>query len=114
MNGNWVAAIDYCENTLALGGYTDWRLPNRNELLSIVDYSQVNPAIYSVFANKSSDGYWSSTTYAGNTSIAWDVWFERGYSSLSMKINKEYVRCVRGGQFDTSAFLPSVIMYLLD
>jgi len=46
----WVEAINYCEN-LTLGGYTDWRLPNINELKSIVDYTKAEPAISSEFSN---------------------------------------------------------------
>ena len=46
----WEQALTYCENlTLPAGGYSDWRLPNRNELQSIVDYSRYNPAIDTTF-----------------------------------------------------------------
>ena len=40
----WESAITYCEG-LSLGNRTDWRLPNINELKSIVDYSRYHPAI---------------------------------------------------------------------
>ncbi len=113
INGNWTTAIDYCENTLAMGGY-NWRLPSKNEMLSIVDYSQHDPAISPVFANRSSDLYWSSTTLANFTSYAWDVDFESGNVGVNNKVYVHYVRCVRGGQSDTSASLSPVIMYLLD
>lgn len=39
----WEQALTYCEN-LVLGVYSDWRLPNRNELQSLVDYSRYNLA----------------------------------------------------------------------
>ena len=36
---NWREALKYAE-TLELGGYDDWRLPNAKELQSIVDYTR--------------------------------------------------------------------------
>jgi len=38
----WKQALSYCES-LILAGQDDWRLPNKNELQSIVDYSRYNP-----------------------------------------------------------------------
>jgi len=40
----WEDAITYCEG-LSLAGFTDWRLPNKNELNSIIDYEKRLPAI---------------------------------------------------------------------
>jgi len=93
----WVEAISYCE-ALTLGGNDDWRLPNKKELLSIVDYNTYNPAISSVFQNTTSNDYWSSTTYASGTSPAWLVHFYAGYTDYGPKSNYYYVRCVRAGQ----------------
>ena len=111
----WQAAIDYCENDLALGDHNDWRLPNKKELLSIADRSRYSPSLdMDTFENVSSYYYWSSTTYVSYTSYAWYVYFRSGDSSNGgSKDSNDYVRCVRGGQFDDSA-LPPVIMYLLD
>ena len=117
----WQEAIDYCENTLSLGGHEDWRLPNLNELTSIVDDTQYNPAIDSSisngFQNTALSYYWTSTTYAGNTSSvlsnAWRVHFRSGGQGYHSKDNDNYVRCVRSGQIEPST-LPPVIMYLLD
>ena len=96
---NWRAAINYCENELSLGGHNDWRLPNKNELLSVVDYTKSNPAIYEEFQNKTSNYYWSSTTNANNPSSAWLVDF---YNGTSNDYYGKYiivpVRCVRSGQ----------------
>ncbi len=113
-DANWTAAINYCEDTLTLGGYSDWRLPNRNELLSTVDYSQYDLYIYPVFANRSSYDYWSSTSSADGASRTWLVGFYNGDSGTHGKTYDHYVRCVRGGQINNSASLPPVIMYLLD
>jgi hypothetical protein len=111
---NWTAAIDYCENVLDLGGYSDWRLPNRNELLSIIDYSQSGAAIDPEFVNRTWNKYWSSTTSVGNADNAWYVDFYYGSSRYYNKDYDFYVRCVRGGQVNTSTFNPSIIMYLLN
>ena len=90
----WTVAIDYCE-ALSLGGHIDWRLPNKKELLSIVDYGRYTPAISSIFQNTSSSYYWSSTTYAYDTSNAWIVNFDYGHTNGDPKTNTFSVRCVR-------------------
>ena len=93
----WSAAITYCEDKI-LGGYSDWRLPNQRELLSIVDRSRYSPAISSVFVRTASDYYWSSTTYVNSASWAWYVDFNLGNANVSTKSSPFYVRCVRGGR----------------
>ncbi len=92
----WTDAIGYCE-ALDLDG-TDWRLPNKKELLSIVDYAADAPSISSVFDNTASLNFWSSTTYAIYTDRAWIVNFGNGYSGTYDKATNSYnVRCVRAG-----------------
>jgi hypothetical protein len=94
----WTDALTYCEN-LQLASHDDWRLPNRNELESLIDYSTYDPAINTVaFPGAVSADYWSSTTNANNTVTAWLVYFGNGgvgYSNESHSLN---VRAVRGGQ----------------
>jgi len=96
----WQQALAECEN-FVLAGHSDWRLPNRNELQSIIDYSRYNPAIDTIyFSNTMSSGYWSSTTDAYKTSdiyYAWLVHFDYGYVSNEYKNYNYYVRAVRSG-----------------
>ena len=89
-------AITYCEN-VNFSTYSDWRLPNKKELLSIIDNSQLDPAVDSTaFPNTDSSHYWSSTTA---TSLqAWSVDFTSGNVIYYDRANSRYVRCVRGGQ----------------
>jgi len=103
----WEGAITYCED-LSLYDYTDWRLPNKNELNSIVDYEIYDPAIDTnffpgVFASSPDGGalyYWSSTTLASDSSYAWNISFYTGMvASGYLKSNSGcYVRCVRAGR----------------
>jgi len=93
MIATWEDAIDYCA-TLGLAGL-DWRLPNKNELLSLVDYKKYNPSIDTVFNHTTSYYYWSSTTSAYDTYYAWVVFFTDGRTYDYYKFSTRAVRCVR-------------------
>ena len=93
----WIEAIDYCE-ALTLAMYTDWRLPNFNELYYISDRSKHDPTMDDEFQNVASDYYWSSTTVLGDEGNAWIVSFYSGYGNWYYKPKNANVRCVRDGQ----------------
>ncbi len=93
----WEFDIDYCENLELDGG--GWRLPNINELVSLVDDTQIYPTISSVFQYVSSSLYWSSTSYVLSGSVtAWCLDFETGNQVYRHKKDAHHVMCVRGGQ----------------
>jgi|GEM_PF-699443 len=101
----WGDALAYCES-LTLAGHSDWRLPNRNELQTIVDYSRYNPAIDTAFfPDTAAYYYWSSTTYTDLPVNAWYVHFGIGIVRLEGygKDWLQYVRAVRGGQVDDNS-----------
>jgi len=102
----WAVAISSCEN-LTYAGFTDWRLPNVKELMSIVDYGAASaPRINTAaFPGTVPGSYQTSTTNVINGSGAnysmWSVDFNTGqvnYGAFGAKANAAYnVRCVRGG-----------------
>jgi len=101
----WEDALDYCEG-LTLAGHSDWRLSNRRELMSIVDYSRENPTIDTQrFSDCRSSNYWSSSTSAFDTNEAWFVSFLSGIVFPHTKATYTYyVRCVRGGPTPAPSF----------
>ena len=77
-------------------GYKDWRLPNKNELESIVEERCYSPAINaSVFPETPSAYFWSSSPYAGFSQGAWSVDFGYGSVNASDKDGTIHVRLVR-------------------
>ncbi len=90
----WEAALAYCEG-LSLGGLSDWRLPDINELQSIVDYRYESLSIDpDVFPGPSNSG-WTSTTRTSYTGHALIVNFEVGNTSSIAKADLAgSVRCV--------------------
>jgi hypothetical protein len=91
----WAAAGTYC-STLVTDG-AGWRLPTIVELRSIVDLSQMTPAIDpTAFPSTPTDTWtWSSTKVQGLSSSAWYVFFSDGLSSSNVITYSNRVRCVR-------------------
>ena len=81
------------------GFATDWRLPTRRELLSIVLNDGSSPSVdASYFPSTQSNWYWTSDTYAPDPSVAWIVHFNDGSTGAYGKTDSYYVRLVRSGQ----------------
>lgn len=95
----WNDAVTYCYN-LNLGGRGGFRLPTVEELRTLVDPNQTDPALPTghPFVNVQSTYYWSATTDASGTANALNVTFfygtVLGYDKAFFSRN---VWCVRGG-----------------
>ena len=98
INHSWSEALSICENFF-FANYSDWRLPTKEELRSIVSFQHFDPAVNVIaFPDTMSAFYWSSTPDAGSTGRAWGVPFRNGNGFYTAKDSSDYVRAVRGGQ----------------
>jgi hypothetical protein len=93
----------------------DWRLPERTELLTLLNERYEYPALSNAagtgpwtegdpFSGVQSSPYWSATAYENYPDVAWLVLFSQGYmlyyanESYAHKTGTGYVWPVRGGQ----------------
>ena len=96
------AAMNLCADA-NYGGFDDWRLPSRTELLTLLDYVAVSaPLIDEVaFPGTPKDWHWAATPLSGLPTHFWDVHFGTGQANYFAGSGLNYARCVRaGGGYD--------------
>jgi hypothetical protein len=85
----WQEALDFikCLNANAYLGHQEWRLPNRKELRSLIDYSAFAPPLPAghPFLDVQSGFYWTSTSAAYTPSSAWGGDLVNGNLDLDVK-----------------------------
>lgn len=98
---SWSTAHDAAVELNAAGGYagfTDWRVPNKNELASIVEERCWGPAVnLGLFPETIGQTYWTSSPSQQSADTAWVVLFEYGQVVGSLKWADAAVRLVRAG-----------------
>lgn len=99
-NLNWSDSIAACQ-ALDYAGFTDWRMPNFNEMLALVraglgtNSSDNHPIISGLFRNINTGWYWwTSTTYPTNTS-----------SALTMQFNNNNLNISNSGKTGTGIYV---------
>jgi len=96
----WQPALDFA-NSLDLCGFTDWRIPNRKELLSLVNFGAGNVGVWlldSGFTFQVEAVLWSSSSVAGSADKAWALIVLPGIVTTAAKSGGNYVLPVRAGQ----------------
>jgi hypothetical protein len=96
---NWADGVSYCTN-LNLNSQTDWRLPTKEEIASLIDTTVSAPKIVSVLVATTQLTYWSFTPNPSYSSTkVWYFHFSHGTMSQAHKTEQKHrVRCVRGGE----------------
>lgn len=124
---NWAQALatataaNAANGGAGFAGHKDWRLPNRKELLSIVEPCGFDPSINQEMFPATPPNYsfihyfWSASSAVSDPASAWIVVFMYGTSNFKLKSNSNgYVRLVRGGQSVDSfdLLLPYSVTYV--
>jgi hypothetical protein len=104
----WQEALQKTQsvNSNGFAGFTDWRVPNVKELMSIVEWQCELPSInLTIFPDDNKESFWSSTAMNGKDSGSlyssgekWRVDFAVGTAEWGYPDSKYYIRLVRGGR----------------
>ncbi len=88
-------------NAERLCGFSDWRLPNKDELGSLVDATvripgPTLPKDFFPNTQNSKFGYWTTTIFRMHHGSAWAWRFDQGADFVAVKVEPRYVKLVRG------------------
>ncbi|MGM0438303.1 MAG: DUF1566 domain-containing protein [Bacillota bacterium] len=100
---SWKEAQEYIKelNKKQYGGFDDWRLPLKEELRTIVDYSKPEITINeNFFPHTRPEFYWSGDKYLADPKLIWGIYFGFGCGIAYLKDLKYPLRAVRQGIID--------------
>ena len=86
-------------NAAALCGFSDWRLPTKDEFLSITDLSKASspPTVsLAAFPYTQAAEYWTANDYSFQYDSAWAWNFQYGHDRVDWKKSAKYLRVLRG------------------
>ena len=90
-------------NEQQLCGFNDWRLPAKNELLSLVEYNYGKKKTRAMinaeyFPHAVASWYWTASSNPRRPDYAWFILFRNGIALNAPKQQPKHVRLVRSGQ----------------
>jgi hypothetical protein len=93
----WNGAIDGA-NASTQGGFTDWALPNINQLVSICNFSittnsLLNYSPFNIAVTTSTDRIWTSTTFANTTANAYTLQSNSTFAGTGKSTSQSYIMC---------------------
>lgn len=113
---DWLTDVN-ADGGVGFAGHTDWRIPNVNELQTLVNYGTFDPSVFPPFdvgcerrcrlpgcSCTAAAFYWSSTTL---TDLGSGVVFIDGVDGGSSKHVQGYARAVRAGRATDATCLPA-------
>jgi hypothetical protein len=93
----WSRSVERC-TTKTVGGQLGWRAPTVEELKSLIDLTQKDPALPlgHPFSNIKSAIYWTATPSPSDDIVAWQVSFFSGEAVTDQKSGTRRMWCVLG------------------
>jgi len=93
----WSRSNERCA-TKETGGQKGWRAPSVEELKTLIDPSQYDPALPAghPFSNIKSEIYWTSTPHPTDDIVAWQISFFSGEAVTDQKSGTRRIWCVLG------------------
>jgi Protein of unknown function (DUF1566)/Dickkopf N-terminal cysteine-rich region len=94
----YAGAVSYCQH-LTLAGHTDWRVPTRIELVSLVDFTIPTPGPTidgAAFPGTPGVSFWTSSPNVKAPTYMWHVAFGTGGIHQDANVANQFrIRCVR-------------------
>ncbi len=90
-------AQDYCSK-LVIGENSNFRIPSMNELQTIIDYKNYDPAIVKGFEHVSNEAYWTTTPFVNDQKVVWLIHFKKGERYVKDMHYDRYIRCVQSSK----------------
>jgi len=95
---NWTSAISWCES-LTYANHTDWRLPQKETMRSLIDYSRTEPSVdTTIFFDMMPGIFWTSSADEDVQNQVWTYNLQTGNNELTLQSQTASFLAVRGGQ----------------